>query len=251
MTQVEQFEPRTGEPQEAAPDLREQVIRIAIAEDQPLIREALRARLSLEPDFEIVAEVRDGFEVLDMLPRAEPDILLLDLNMPELDGLATLRRLPAYRLKTRTIVLTASEDKSKHIQAMRFGASGVVSKQTSTELLVKSIRKVFGGEIWLDRRTTAALIKRFTSSGRPPAQARPGNWVSGREVDILRLAGQGLKNREIAEKLLISEQTVRNYVHSLFRKLGFSERWELVRYVMQRKARLPRAGNKWEAPEEQ
>lgn len=249
MTQVEPFEPRSEESQEPAADLREQVIRIAIAEDQPIIRDALRARLSLEADFEIVAELRDGYEVLDMLPKTEPDILLLDLNLPELDGMSTLRRLPSFRLKTRTIVLSASEDKSKHIQAMRFGASGVLEKQTSIDMLIKSIRKVFNGEIWLDRRTTAALVKRLTSCGRPPAQSRTGGWISNREFDILKLAGQGLKNKEIAEKLLISEQTVRNYVHSLFRKLGFNERWELVRYVMQSKARLPRAGNVREIPE--
>ncbi len=238
MTQVEQFEPRDGQPQEAASGWRERAIRIAIAEDQPIIREALRERLSLEPDFEIVAEARDGYEVLDLLPRAEPDILLLDWSLPEPDGMATLRRLPAYRLKTRTIVLCASDDKSKHIQAMRCGASGVLVKQTSMEMLIKSIRKVFSGEIWLDRRTTAALVKRFTSSGRPPAAARPRDWVSHRETDILKLAGQGLENKEIAEKLLISEQTVRNHVHSLFRKLGLSERRELVRYVRQSQARL-------------
>ena len=105
------------------------------------------------------------------LQQHEPDILLLDLKMPGLDGLATLQRLQIAKYKTRVIVLTASDDKNEFVQAMKLGTSGIVLKQTATELLIKSIRKVHAGEIWLDSHTTAAVIRQFVANDETPADA--------------------------------------------------------------------------------
>src|SRR3954468_24203270 len=132
-------------------------IRIVVADDHPIFRDGLCKLLALEEDFEVVAQASDGREVLDVLQQHEPDILLLDLKMPGLDGLATLQRLQIAKNKTRVIVLTASDDKNEFVQAMKLGTSGIVLKQTATELLIKSIRKVHAGEIWLDSHTTAAV----------------------------------------------------------------------------------------------
>ncbi len=236
MMTPEDFEVVRGGREDQQPSGAKPSIRIAIADDQPIVREALTARLSLEPDFEVVAEARDGREVPRVLETADPDILLLDLNMPELDGLATLRLLQGRRFKTRILVLTASEDRGKHIQAVKLGACGVVLKHANTDLLIKSIRKVHEGEIWLERKTLASLVRQLLSPGGASANPRQTAGLTGREREILDLVGQGLRNRQIAERLTISEQTVKNHLHSVFRKLGFGDRLELTLYALQTKA---------------
>src|SRR5256714_7770213 len=153
------------------PDVKSK-IRIVVADDHPIFRDGLCKLLALEEDFEVVAQAQDGRQVLDVIQQFEPDILLLDLKMPGLDGLATLQRLQAARNKTRVIVLTASDDKNEFVQAMKLGTSGIVLKQTATELLIKSIRKVHAGEIWLDSHTTAAVIRQFVANDEP-ANAAP------------------------------------------------------------------------------
>lgn len=214
-------------------------IRIVVADDHPIFRDGLCKLLALEEDFEVVAQAQDGRQVLEVLQQYEPDILLLDLKMPGLDGLATLQRLQSARNKTRVIVLTASDDKNEFVQAMKLGTSGIVLKQTATELLIKSIRKVHAGEIWLDSHTTAAVIRQFVASeDTPPApqptapRERERSPLSQREREIVALVAQGFKNKEMAEKMFISEQTVKNHLHNIFDKLGVSDRLELALYAI-------------------
>jgi DNA-binding NarL/FixJ family response regulator len=214
-------------------------IRIVVADDHPIFRDGLCKLLALEDDFEVVAQAQDGRQVLDILQQLEPDILLLDLKMPGLDGLATLQKLQTARNKTRVIVLTASDDKNEFVQAMKLGTSGIVLKQTATELLIKSIRKVHAGEIWLDSHTTAAVIRQFVAAEEPappPMPAAPRDRerspLSQREREIVALVAQGFKNKEMAEKMFISEQTVKNHLHNIFDKLGVSDRLELALYAI-------------------
>jgi two-component system, NarL family, nitrate/nitrite response regulator NarL len=222
------------------PDIKNK-IRIVVADDHPIFRDGLCRLLALEEDFEIVAQAHDGREVLQVLQEFEPDILLLDLKMPNLDGLGTLQRLQASRNQTKVIVLTASEDKSEFVQAVKFGTSGIVLKQTATELLIKSIRKVHAGEIWLDSNTTAAVLRRFASPDESPqptppppssTRERERSPLSQREREIVSLVAQGFKNKEMAEKMFISEQTVKNHLHNIFDKLGVSDRLELALYAI-------------------
>src|SRR5213075_1225821 len=212
-------------------------IRIVVADDHPIFRDGLCRLLALEEDFEVVAQAQDGRQVLDVLQQHEPDILLLDLKMPGLDGLATLQRLQAARNKTRVIVLTASDDKNEFVQAMKLGTSGIVLKQTATELLIKSIRKVHAGEIWLDSHTTAAVMRQFASNEYESPVPANGHTrerppLSHREREIVALVAQGFKNKEMAEKMFISEQTVKNHLHNIFDKLGVSDRLELALYAI-------------------
>jgi DNA-binding NarL/FixJ family response regulator len=215
-------------------------IRIVVSDDHPIFRDGLCKLLALEEDFEVVAQAQDGKQVLEVLQEFEPDILLLDLKMPGLDGLGTLQRLQASRNRTKVIVLTASEDKNEFIQAMKFGTSGIVLKQTATELLIKSIRKVYAGEIWLDSNTTAAVMRQFAAVDEIPAPAPTGTAqrererppLSQREREIVALVAQGFKNKEMAEKMFISEQTVKNHLHNIFDKLGVSDRLELALYAI-------------------
>jgi len=223
--------------------LTQSKIRIVVADDHPIFRDGLCKLLALEDDFEVVAQAQDGRQVLDVLQQYEPDILLLDLKMPGLDGLATLQRLQAAKNKTRVIVLTASDDKNEFVQAMKLGTSGIVLKQTATDLLIKSIRKVHAGEIWLDSHTTAAVIRQFVSGEETPVPAaapmahaapreRERSPLSQREREIVALVAQGFKNKEMAEKMFISEQTVKNHLHNIFDKLGVSDRLELALYAI-------------------
>jgi DNA-binding NarL/FixJ family response regulator len=214
-------------------------IRIVIADDHPIFRDGLCRLLALEPDFEVVAQAQDGRQVLDVLQQHEPDILLLDLKMPGLDGLATLQRLQTSKHETRVIVLTASEDKNEFVQAMKLGTAGIVLKQSATDLLITSIRKVNAGEIWLDSDTTAAVMRQFATgtdeapaAGTPASSSRERSRLSQREREIVALVVQGFKNKEIAEKMFISEQTVKNHLHNIFDKLGVSDRLELALYAI-------------------
>jgi len=212
------------------------VIRVLIADDHPIVRDGLRKLLSLEEDFQIVGEASDGCEVLDKVQELDPDVLLLDLRMPNLDGLSALQALQQTNKHTRVIVLTASEDKNEFVQAMKLGCSGIVLKQTAPELIVKSIRKVHGGEIWLDSHTTAAVMRQFAAPGEVSSsgsgKGRERSPLSQREREIVQLVAQGYKNKEMAEKMFISEQTVKNHLHNIFDKLGVSDRLELALYAI-------------------
>jgi DNA-binding NarL/FixJ family response regulator len=213
-------------------------IRIAIADDHPIFRDGLRRLLSLEEDFDVVAQVEDGLHVSEVLQQYDPDILLLDLNMPGLSGLAALQRLQAASNRTRVILLTASDNQQEFVQALRLGSCGIVLKQAATELLIASIRRVHAGEIWLDSVTTAAVIRRFVTDEEPqsssqmpsPAVPREGErtLLSPREGEIVNLVAQGFKNKEMAEKMFITEQTVKNHLHNIFDKLDVSDRLELA-----------------------
>ena len=223
------------------PDAQEKkktTVRIVIADDHPIVRDGLKKLLLLEDDFEVVGEAGDGREVLSKVQEVDPDVLLLDLRMPNLDGLAALQALQQTNKRTRVIVLTASEDKNEFVQAMKLGCSGIVLKQTAPELIVKSIRKVNSGEIWLDSHTTAAVMRQFStnldgsSSQGSNGKGRERSPLSTREREIVALVAQGYKNKEMAEKMFISEQTVKNHLHNIFDKLGVSDRLELALYAI-------------------
>src|ERR1700685_942938 len=225
-----------NEAQPSSAEPRKGMVRIVIADDHPIVRDGLKKLLLLEDDFEIVGEASDGREVLDRVQELDPDVLLLDLRMPNLDGLSALQALQQTNKRTRVIVLTASEDKNEFVQAMKLGCSGIVLKQTAPELIVKSIRKVHGGEIWLDSHTTAAVMRQFAApgeiSGGGSGKTRERSPLSQREREIVQLVAQGYKNKEMAEKMFISEQTVKNHLHTIFDKLGVSDRLELALYAI-------------------
>jgi len=203
---------------------------VAIADDHPIFRDGVRKLLESEEDISVVGEVSSGAECPAMLAKLKPDILLLDLRMPDKDGLTLLEEMNFDTLPTRVVVLTATEDDRDVVRAMRLGARGVVLKQSASDLLIKSIRKVAGGEIWLDKRMTAEVMKAFSKSTETGRREKP--LLSDREKEIVQLVAQGFRNREIGEKLFISEQTVKNHLHNIFDKLGVSDRLELALYAI-------------------
>jgi len=214
-----------------------QKIRVVLVDDHPIVREGLRKLLELEDDISVVGEAENGRQALDVIEETNPDVLLLDLKMPGMDGITALQTLQHNPRKTRIIILTASEDKNEWVQAMKLGCSGIVVKQTQPDLIVKSIRKVYSGEIWLDSHTTAAVMRQFASpqdqmSGGSGKAGRERSPLSAREREIVALVAQGYKNKEMAEKMFISEQTVKNHLHNIFDKLGISDRLELALYAI-------------------
>src|SRR6202042_411656 len=177
-------------------------VRILVADDHAIFRDGLRRLLEGSDDVSIVGEASNGNECIKMLAKLKPDILLLDLRMPEKDGLGVLEEINFDSMATRVIVLTAAEDDRDVVRAMRLGARGVVLKQSASDLLLKSIRKVADGEIWLDNRMTAEVIDAFKKSAEA-GQRREKPLLSDREKEIVQLVAQGFRNREIGENVFI------------------------------------------------
>ena len=208
-----------------------QTIRVLMADDHAIFRDGVRKLLGDEPDICIVGEAANGDVCVDLLTKLKPDILLLDLRMPAKDGFAVLEEVNCDSLSTRTIVLTAAEDDRDAVRAMRLGARGIVLKQSAGELLVKSIHKVYGGEIWLDSRVTAEVMKAFAESSDGGLK-RNKPLLSEREKQVVQRVTNGESNKEIGKNLFISEQTVKNHLHNIFDKVGVSDRLELALYAI-------------------
>ena len=203
------------------------LIKVLIADDHAIFRSGLRKLLAVANDITIVGEASNGVECAKIAARLKPDILLLDLRLPDKDGLSVLAEVGIDSSSTRTIVLTDAGDERGAIRAIRLGARGAVLRGSASEVLVKSIRKVHGGEIWLDNCITAELLDAFKKS--PESRQR---WetalLSNREKGIVQLVARGFHNREIGEQLLISEQTVKNHIRLMFRRVGAKDRAEAI-----------------------
>jgi two-component system, NarL family, nitrate/nitrite response regulator NarL len=220
-----------------------QPIRVLIADGQPIVLEGLRYVLSQYPGIQLVGEAADGIEIIEKAIHLEPDIILLDFKLPRVDGLAILRSIQARAPRIKVLMFASSESKDDFVEAMKLGCSGILLKEAPTSLIEKSIQRVQAGEIWLDSNTTAAVIRHFASPKDFPAAHTPssssGNkssreraQLSQREREIIVLIAQGYKNKEIAEKMFITEQTVKNHLHNVFDKLGVSDRLELALYAI-------------------
>jgi two-component system, NarL family, nitrate/nitrite response regulator NarL len=206
-------------------------IKLLIADDHAIFRDALRKLLDWDDEITIVGEAHNGAECIKKLGELKPDILLLDLRMPDKNGLAVLEEVNFDTLGTRVIVLTAAEDDRDLKRALRLGARGVVLKESAIDLLVKSIHRVHAGEIWLDSHITAEVVNAFSASSKSGVRSEKP-LLSDREMEIVQLVAQGFQSKEIGKKLFISENTVKNHMSNIFDKLGVSDRLELVLYAI-------------------
>jgi two-component system, NarL family, nitrate/nitrite response regulator NarL len=222
-----------------------QPIRVLIADAQPIVLEGLKSVLSQYPHIQIVGEAADGVETIEKVAQIDPDVVLLDLKLPRVDGLTVLRNIQTRSPRTKVLLFAPAEHKEEFVEAMKLGCSGILLKETTTNLIEKSIQRVYAGEIWLDSTTTAAVIRHFASPKDFPAAhtanvsqangtktSRERAQLSQREREIIVLIAQGYKNKEIAEKMFITEQTVKNHLHNVFDKLGVSDRLELALYAI-------------------
>ena len=202
-------------------------IRVLVADDQSMVRAGFRMLLSGEPDIEVVAEASNGVEAVEKTARFRPGVVLMDIRMPELDGLEATRRILAVDSSARILVLTTFDLDEYVYDALCAGASGFVLKDDPPEQLLEAIRVVAAGDALLSPAVTARVIRRFTQI--PQRVAPPGlDELTERELEVLRLVARGLSNAEIGEALFISETTVKTHVTHLLQKLGLRDRVQAV-----------------------
>lgn len=204
-------------------------IRLVLADDHPLILDALAGLLRSENGFEVVAACANGAEALKAVRLHRPDILILDLRMPDQDGLAILRALAGESLPTRTILLTASIEESEMLEALRLGVCGVLLKEMASASVAQCVRMVHAGERWLEKRSAARMIEKLAK--REGGAREAAALLTPREHEIVILIGRGLRNKEIAARLTIREQTVKVHLSHIYAKLGVDGRLALLRYA--------------------
>lgn len=204
-------------------------IRIVLVDDHPLILDALGALLRAEDGFEVAAACTSGAEALQAVRRHRPDVLILDLRMPDLSGLDVLRALAGDNLPTRTILLTAAIEESEMLEAMRLGVFGVLLKEMASGSVVQCVRKVHSGARWLEKRSAARMIEKLAR--REGGAREAAVLLTPRELEIVTLIGRGLRNKEIAAHLSVREQTVKVHLSHIYAKLGVDGRLALLRYA--------------------
>jgi len=202
-------------------------IRVLVADDQSMVRAGFRMLLSREDDIEVVAEASNGLEAVDKAARFNPSIVLMDIRMPELDGLEATRRILAADDATRVLILTTFDLDEYVYEALRSGASGFVLKDDPPEQLLAAIRTVAGGEALLSPAVTKRVIEKFTSMPQPAPP--PGlEELTERELDVFRLIARGLSNAEIGKELFISDTTVKTHITHILQKLDLRDRVQAV-----------------------
>jgi DNA-binding NarL/FixJ family response regulator len=204
-------------------------ITLVLADDHPIFLSGLEEIFRLEPDFQILARCLEGQAALRAVRQLKPDVLILDLRMPKMDGLGVLREMQKEKLSTRVVVLTAAPDEDEVLEAIRLGVYGVVLKEMAPRLLVQCIRKVAAGEQWLEKRSVSLALEKLLK--REAATREIAGLLTSREIEIVRMVADGLRNREIGDHLYINEGTVKVHLHNIYEKLKVNSRLQLTRYA--------------------
>jgi DNA-binding NarL/FixJ family response regulator len=204
------------------------MIRVMLAEDQTLVRKGIRSLLGLLPDMEVAGEASDGEEALRLLPHIKPDVLLLDIRMPKLNGLEILERLRSDQRLVPTIILTTFDDSEVLFRGIKYGARGFLLKDVTLEQLAAAIRAVAGGGTMIQPGVTDHLLRNLQSLSSAPATPVTSELLSARERQVIRLMVGGYRNREIADAFGVTEGTVKNHVSNILSKLGVRDRTRAV-----------------------
>ncbi|WP_157248751.1 response regulator [Nonomuraea typhae] len=205
------------------------MIKVLIADDHPVVRQGLRTFLDLQEDITVVGEAGDGREAVDLVAELEPDVLLLDLKMPVLDGLGALEQLSGA--PTRVVVLTSVSDRSDVAPAMRAGAAGFLYKDVDPSALVQAVRAVHGGQVLLAPEAAEAMMTAAAGAALAPQVPGPVQ-LTEREREVLALIAAGRSNREIARSLAVAEKTVKTHVSNVLMKLGVQDRTQAALYAV-------------------
>lgn len=216
-------------------------VRLLIVDDHKLFGTGLRMLIDAEPGMKVVGQASNSTEALALAASEQPNLILLDVDLGGGDGLDLLPELRDKAKDARVLIVTGMKDSETHRRAVRRGAVGLVLKGHAPEVLLKAIKKVHQGEVWLDRSMMSSLLNEFTAPGGVDPDREKIASLTQRERGVIALIAEGLKNKQIAERLFISETTVTHHLSSVFAKLGVSDRLELVIYAFAHElAKLPR-----------
>ena len=204
-------------------------ISIVIADDHSMIREGLKQLLELEGDIKVVGEAGDGKQCLEVVRRKKPDVLLLDINMPEMNGLQVLEELKMQKMDVKVLILTIHNDIEYLLKAVDIGIKGYVLKDSESSLLKKAIYQVYKGDMFI-QPSLAPLLRQ--SLAKKKKGEKDQNALTKREIQVLKLLAEGMYNREIGEQLFISEKTVKNHVSSIFKKINVTDRTQAAVYAI-------------------
>jgi DNA-binding NarL/FixJ family response regulator len=210
------------------------VIRVLIVDDHPIVRSGLVGLLGIEADVEVVGEAGDGEEAITRVSQLRPDVVLMDLRMPRLDGVGATARITAESPSSRVLVLTTYDTDADIIRAVEAGASGYLLKDTPRLQLVEAVRAAARGETVLAPPVAARLVSRLRSPAAVPASSATANPLTPREVEVLRAVSRGLSNADIGRALFIGEATVKTHLLRAFAKLGVDDRTRAVTAAMER-----------------
>jgi DNA-binding NarL/FixJ family response regulator len=206
-------------------------IKVMIVDDHPVVRDGISAMLAREADVKVVGDARNGLEAIERARQLQPDVILMDLRMPEMDGATAMKRIRAENASVKFLVLTTYDSDEHIFQAIEAGAKGYLLKDSSRDDLFHAVRAVHRGESLIHPAVAARVLDRFAQMAR---QGTGGETISDREIEVLTLMAKGAANKEIADALAISESTVKTHVGSLFRKLEANDRTEAVTKALQR-----------------
>jgi DNA-binding NarL/FixJ family response regulator len=204
-------------------------IRLVLADDHPIVLDGLEQLFSTEADLEVVARATSAEGAVRALEEFRPDVLVLDLAMPGHDGIWVMEQAAARKLLARIVLLTAHVDEQNLLDAVRLNVAGVVLKEMAPRLLVECVRKVHAGEKWLEKHSVARAMDRMVK--REDERLRLSRLLTPREMEIVRLAAEGLRNKEIADRLTITEGTVKIHLHHIYEKLAVTGRPQLILYA--------------------
>ena len=199
-------------------------ITVMIADDHVLLREGLKQILELEDDIEVVAQAGDGEEAIEKALEYDVDVILLDINMPKTNGIETLRRLKDLGIRSKIIILTIHEDREYLFETMKIGANGYVLKDSDADGLIKAIKDVNNGKTYIQPSIASVLVEELNDKEKKDSNYEKIESLTKREYEVLILVAEGLNNKEIANKLFISEKTVKNHVSNIFKKIEVNDR---------------------------
>ena len=207
-------------------------ISVVLADDHPLVLDALENVFRLQEDIVVRARCGDGVEALRAVREHRPDVLVLDIRMPGMDGLALIRELKKEKLPTQVVLLTAALDEEEVLAAIRLGVKGVVLKEMAPRLLVQCVRTVHAGGDWLEKQSVRLALDKLLR--REAGTRETGRILTPREIEIVHMVAGGLRNKEIAAKLHVNEGTVKLHLHHIYTKLGVNSRVALTLYAQDR-----------------
>jgi DNA-binding NarL/FixJ family response regulator len=206
-------------------------IRLVVADDHRIVLGGLVEVFRLEPALDVIASCTNGREALEKIRQLVPDIALLDVSMPELDGVSVARQVKAENLPVRIVLLSAVIEEAQALESVRIGVEGIVLKEMPPNLLLECIRKVHAGQQWIEKNSLRRALEGMV--GRESLLQHSS--LTKRELEMIRMVGEGFRSREIAEKLFITEGTVKFHLHNIYEKLGVRGRVELVNFAREKK----------------